>query len=124
MTIVYTSHYMEEVEELCDRIAIMDAGAIVASGSLAELTAAHGPSGIEIELVGEPATLDAAASAVAVFGGTREGALVRFAQQAALAPVVTAIEAAGAQIKRVGSGRADLETIFLALTGRDLRDAS
>ena len=37
MTIVYTSHYMEEVEELCDRVAIMDAGAIVASGTIAEL---------------------------------------------------------------------------------------
>src|SRR5215831_4923749 len=49
MTILYTSHYMEEVEELCDRVAIMDAGAIVASGTLAELRAAHSGGGLEIE---------------------------------------------------------------------------
>ncbi|HEX5062623.1 MAG TPA: ABC transporter ATP-binding protein, partial [Kofleriaceae bacterium] len=124
MTVVYTSHYMEEVEELCDRIAIMDAGAIVASGSLAELAAAHGAKGIELELDGDPTALDAAAKAVAELGGSRDGDVVRFAQLDALAPIVTAIEATGARIKRVGSGRADLETVFLALTGRGLRDAS
>jgi ABC-2 type transport system ATP-binding protein len=42
MTIIYTSHYMEEVEALCDRVAIIDRGAIAATGSVAGVIAAHG----------------------------------------------------------------------------------
>src|SRR5262249_4759592 len=47
MTIVYTSHYMEEVEALCDRVAIMDHGAVIAQGTVAGLIAAPagGPGG-------------------------------------------------------------------------------
>src|SRR6185436_6211292 len=41
-TIIYTTHYMEEAERLCDRIAIVDAGKLLALGSLSELLAAHG----------------------------------------------------------------------------------
>src|SRR5262249_55754779 len=49
MTILYTSHYMEEVEELCDRVAIMDAGRVVASGAIAELCAQHTTGGLDVE---------------------------------------------------------------------------
>ncbi|MBA3539463.1 MAG: ABC transporter ATP-binding protein, partial [Deltaproteobacteria bacterium] len=45
MTVVYTSHYMEEVEALCDRVAIIDGGAIVATGTIRELVAAHAGTG-------------------------------------------------------------------------------
>jgi ABC-2 type transport system ATP-binding protein len=95
MTIIYTTHYMEEVEELCDRIAIMDGGAIIAMGTLAELQAQHGGSGLEVELSGD---------------------------DAALAAAITAIEGSGARIERKGARRANLETVFLTLTGRSLRD--
>ncbi|HTL36908.1 MAG TPA: ABC transporter ATP-binding protein [Kofleriaceae bacterium] len=95
MTIIYTTHYMEEVEELCDRIAIMDHGAIIAQGTLAELQAQHGGGGLEVELAGDDATLEAA---------------------------VKAIETTGARIERKGAKRANLETVFLTLTGRSLRD--
>jgi ABC-2 type transport system ATP-binding protein len=47
MTILYTSHYMEEVEALCDRVAIMDAGKLVALGAVAELRARHGGGNLE-----------------------------------------------------------------------------
>ncbi|HEY1553581.1 MAG TPA: ABC transporter ATP-binding protein [Kofleriaceae bacterium] len=98
MTIIYTSHYMEEVEELCDRVAIVDAGKVVAQGTLAELARDHAApaGGLEIELAGDPA---------------------------ALAAALAAIEATGARITRKGERRANLETVFLALTGRGLRDA-
>jgi ABC-2 type transport system ATP-binding protein len=122
MTVVYTSHYIEEVEELCDRVAIMDAGRIVAQGTIAELTHDRG-SGLEIELDGDPAVIDAAVAAVAGDGVTRDGAILRFAARASWAPIVLAIEASGARVKRLGSQRANLETVFLALTGRGLRDA-
>ncbi len=94
MTIVYTSHYMEEVEELCDRIAIMDAGKVVACGTLDELRRAHGGGGLELEVAGDDAVLEAA---------------------------VAAIERAGATIKRRAQS-GNLEQVFLALTGRGLRD--
>ena len=119
-TIIYTSHYMEEVEELCDRIAIMDAGAIIEEGTLGELRARHGGTGLEVELAGDDAVLDAAAAAT---GGTREGAVLRLDARDEWAPVIAAIEKTGARIRHIGSRRANLETVFLALTGRSLRDA-
>jgi ABC-2 type transport system ATP-binding protein len=122
MTVVYTSHYIEEIEELCDRVAIMDAGRIVASGTIAELTQDRG-GGIELELDGDDAQVAAAAAAAAVLGVKRDGQVLRFAPREAWAPIVSAVEASGARIKRIGAQRADLETVFLALTGRGLRDA-
>src|SRR5262249_41924911 len=91
-TIIYTSHYMEEVEELGDRIAIMDAGAIIESGTLAELQARRGETGLELELVGDPSALAAAASAT---GATRDGNILRLDLRTEWAPVITAIEATG-----------------------------
>jgi ABC-2 type transport system ATP-binding protein len=125
MTIIYTSHYMEEVEELCDRIAILDAGKVVAQGTLAELARDHAADGggLEIELVGEVAMIDAAAAAAERFGGIGAGNVLRFPERDAWGPVVAAVEATGARITRMGGRRADLETVFLALTGRGLRDA-
>jgi linearmycin/streptolysin S transport system ATP-binding protein len=122
VTVLYTSHYMEEVEELCDRVAIMDAGAVVAEGTLAELAGAHAGGGVEVELDGDAAALDAAAAAVAELGGERDGDVLRFEARAGWAPVVAAIEGAGATVRRLGARRADLETVFLALTGHGLRD--
>ena len=125
MTVVYTSHYMEEVEALCDRVAIIDAGAIVAVGTIAELVASHSARGVEIELVGD---LEAAIAAVGTHAeiertGT-DGRTLRVVPTAGLAPVIAAIEGTGATIERIESRRASLEAAFLALTGRGLRDAS
>ena len=120
-TILYTSHYMEEVEELCDRVALKDAGAVVASGTLAELQAQHGGGGLEIELEGDEAAI--AAAAAAVTGAVRDGATLCLEVRPTWAPAIAAIEATGARIKRLGSRRADLETVFLGLTGNRLRDA-
>jgi ABC-2 type transport system ATP-binding protein len=122
MTVVYTSHYIEEVEELCDRVAIMDAGRIVAHGTIAELTHDHG-GGLEVELDGDAAAIERAAAVGGALDATRDGATLRFAPRDAWAPVIAAIETTGARIKRLGSHRANLETVFLALTGRGLRDA-
>ncbi len=53
MTVIYTTHYMEEVEALCDRVAIMDHGDVVALGSLDELIAQHAGKGILLEIAGD-----------------------------------------------------------------------
>ena len=122
MTVVYTSHYMEEVEALCDRVAIMDGGAIAATGSVGELIAAHAGKAIEFALVGDVA---AAAIAAAEHGTVeRDHDVLRVVAAAGLAPIVAAIEGVGATIARIESREANLETAFLALTGKTLRDGS
>ena len=123
MSIVYTSHYMEEVEALCDRVAIMDGGAIVATGRVSELVAAHAGRGITITLSGSPAAIDAAFAAAAAHGTiARSGNSAQLVATGGLAPPIAAIEAAGATITRIESHDANLETAFLALTGHGLRD--
>jgi ABC-2 type transport system ATP-binding protein len=120
MTVIYTSHYMEEVETLCDRVAIIDHGAIVALGTIGDLVAKYAGKGVELEIAGD---LDAAARAAEPHATvTREGAFLRVEPTGHLAPVLAAIEATGATIARIESRQANLETAFLALTGRTLRD--
>jgi ABC-2 type transport system ATP-binding protein len=121
ITVIYTSHYMEEVEALCDRVAIMDAGAIVALGTIPELVAQHAGRGLELEVT-DP---EQAAVAAAAHGTvTRVGNVLRVEPAAGIGPVIAAIEATGATITRIESRQASLETAFLALTGRALRDVS
>ena len=124
--IIYTSHYMEEVEALCDRVAIIDHGAIVADGTIAELVARHAGKGIRIELAGsDDARIEAAVAAASTFGEvTRDGAVLRVVPRDGLGTIIGAVERTGATIARIESREANLETAFLALTGRALRDAS
>jgi ABC-2 type transport system ATP-binding protein len=123
MTVLYTSHYMEEVEALCDRVAIMDHGAIVAEGAIASLVAAQGGDGTDVVVEGDPAAARAAAvAAVAPREVGGDGATIRLPEIAPLAPVIAAIEATGAVIKSITSRRGDLEGVFLSVTGKALRD--
>jgi len=122
ITVIYTSHYMEEVEALCDRVAIMDGGAIVALGTIGELVAKYAGKGVELEVTGD---LEQAAAAAGAHGTvTREGNVLRVEPTAGLAPLFAAIEATGVTIARIESRQATLETAFLALTGRGLRDVA
>jgi ABC-2 type transport system ATP-binding protein len=122
MTVIYTSHYMEEVEALCARVAIMDAGQIRALGTIAELVAQHAGRGIELEVAGDVESAARAAEAHATI--SRDGDVLRVEPVAGLAPVIAAIEATGVKIARIESHQANLETAFLALTGRALRDGA
>jgi ABC-2 type transport system ATP-binding protein len=120
MTVVYTSHYMEEVEALCDRVAIMDAGRIIALGTIAELIAKHAGKGVELEVSGDA---EAAARAAEPHGSVeRDGAMLRIVPRLGLGPVIAAVEASGASIASIRSRQANLETAFLHLTGHALRD--
>ncbi len=121
MTVVYTSHYMEEVEALCDRVAIMDGGAIVATGTIAELIAEHAGKGIELTLAGT-AIAEAARAAEAHGTVERVDHTLRVLPSGGLAPMIAAIESAGVTIARIESREANLETAFLKLTGKSLRD--
>jgi ABC-2 type transport system ATP-binding protein len=123
-TVLYTSHYMEEAAELCDRVAIMDGGALVAQGTVAELIARHaGPPVLELELDGDASAIVAARALVARHGDV-EGTdkVVRLPRPAALGPLLVDIETAGASVVRVSTATTNLESVFLSLTGHTLRD--
>ncbi len=127
MAIVYTSHYMEEVEQLCDQIAIMDGGEIIARGTVRELTAAHAEGWLELELGGaalELATVLAATASLARLTPDQQRPhVVRCDAPRELAPLLAAVESTGARLLRVTSYQQNLETVFLRLTGKALRDS-
>jgi len=98
--IVYTTHYMEEAERLCDRVAIVDHGRLLALGTVAELLAAHGGTGALVA--------STPAGEVRVVTGDPLGELNRLA--------------ASGPVRSFRVERARLEDVFLHLTGRRLRD--
>ena len=112
---------------LGDRIAIIDHGAIVATGTVRELVERHASKRLAIELRGDEAAVAAAierarahADIERIAGSTRITAEPR----GELAPVLAALESGGVSVARIESHGADLEAAFLALTGHALRDAS
>ena len=131
MSILYTTHYMEEAERLCDRIGIIDGGEIRAEGSQRELVALMGQRDqVRLAVGGEASAIAAAASAVARLDGVagaaaKDGDLEILVEDArgVLPRLLDAVEAAGATIRSVDVVRPDLEAVFLHLTGRALRDA-
>lgn len=142
MTVLYTSHLMEEVQEISDRVAIMDHGRIIACGTVGELIQMVGEEDRLIFKVGEqaiaPALLQAMQANVpgissAVYepaqqaegGGNHHTAqiLVRARRgRSALPALISQANEAGTQIYSVEVREPDLEAVFLHLTGRALRD--
>jgi ABC-2 type transport system ATP-binding protein len=114
-TIVYTTHYMEEAQRLCDRVAIIDHGRILAMDTVDGLIEAHGGlSVIEAELDSAPEDPDR-------LPGTLDGTLLRIETRKPLEDLAT-LARNGLSFLRLHVHRADLETVFLNLTGRRLRD--
>jgi len=123
--LVYTTHYMEEVERLADHIVIIDHGRVVATGTLAELLRTlPAAQTLQIELDGalDVATLQAlpGVKQVRLHGDLLSVGLDDLSSQAAA--VLQAVAGAGVGVRHLSSGRASLEDVFLALTGRQLRD--
>jgi ABC-2 type transport system ATP-binding protein len=123
--LLYTTHYMEEAERLCDRVVIMDHGEVVASDTLQGLyQRLPAVATLELEVEG---TVDLAALG-------REPGITRPSQVGTrlhagvadlghAAPALLAwLAGHGHAVHRISSGRADLEDVFLSLTGRQLRD--
>jgi ABC-2 type transport system ATP-binding protein len=126
MTIVYTTHYMEEAERFCDRIGIMDKGQIIAQGTLAELKNTGGIresiavtfntlpevlAGKLIEVLGE---------ACKITGQTLHYYTANI--QADLSKLILRCGELGADIAQIEIQKVNLETVFLSLTGKQLRD--
>jgi ABC-2 type transport system ATP-binding protein len=127
-TLVYTTHYMEEAERLCDRIVVMDHGRIMADDTLAGLLArAPAPNRLLVDLAGAPSTplIERLRAIPGVHGVAAEGErltldvddLLRITPE-----VLQAIAAGSHAMRGFASERANLESVFLTLTGRRLRD--
>jgi ABC-2 type transport system ATP-binding protein len=127
-TILLTTHYMEEADELCDRLAIMDHGKILALGTPAELKRSVGAEAIvTIKAAGELDALAARLSqAIAEVTQTRaiDGGIELHVKEAQrLVPrVVEAADAAGFELADLSVAEPSLEDVFISLTGKELRD--
>jgi ABC-2 type transport system ATP-binding protein len=127
-TLLYTTHYMEEAERLCDRIVIMDHGRVVADDTvqgLARLVPSVSVIAIEFEQASAPVPADALRALPGVDGVDVAPGTVRVtvSDLAGTMPSVLAwCTGQGLRYRHVATERASLETVFLALTGRSLRD--
>lgn len=114
-TIIYTTHYMEEAQRLCDRIAIMDRGQILDLDRVDALINRHGGrSVVRAELSCTPAD-------TAILPAPLDGQSLRFESDRPLEEVAR-LSSAGVAFQTLEVTRPDLETVFLTLTGRSLRD--
>ena len=129
MTVLYTTHYMEEAEELSDRVGIIDHGRLIALGTQAELT----------KVVGQQETLrlhlgegflseelmhlfEGLPGVLAVTALNGEIALSVTEAEAALPGAISQANAAGVPVRTIHIEEPNLEAVFLHLTGRALRD--
>jgi ABC-2 type transport system ATP-binding protein len=123
--LLYTTHYMEEAERLADRTVIVDHGRVVAEGTLSELLrrlpAAHA---IELTVDGSPDPVMLQALPGVGQVQCKDGQL-RIGLDSLTGPtqhVLQELQRQGVTVNYLSSGRATLEDVFLALTGRQLRD--
>jgi ABC-2 type transport system ATP-binding protein len=129
MTVLYTTHYMEEAHELSDRVGIIDHGDLIALGTQAELTHQVGENDALILHIGEGDNAEALADAMRALPGVlkasrtdHEVTVIAPEAEEILAPVVTKANELGVKIRSVDIQEPNLEAVFLHLTGRALRD--
>jgi len=124
-TILLTTHYMEEAERLCDRVAIMDHGRIIAQGTPAELIGRlRAPHILEFSS-DPPASPELVAAIPGAYDPRRRGnhwSVAVGSLVEAIPALLLALEESGAKIQELSTRRAMLEDVFLSLTGRELRD--
>jgi ABC-2 type transport system ATP-binding protein len=125
-TVLLTTHYMEEAERLCDRVAIVDHGRVIALGTPAELIRSLHAADV-IEFLSDPLLPDEELRRLpGVSDLHRRGpnqALAVTSVTESVPPLLAAIEKAGARLAYLSTHRATLEDLFVSLTGRELRDA-
>ena len=127
MAVLYTTHYMEEAERLCDRVGIIDQGQLKAEGTRRELVNLVGERD-RVRVAAEGA-LQAATLAVQAVDGVEEVSLhegvidmLTTSAGVILPAILDVVVGAGATVKGVDVVEPDLEAVFLHLTGKALRD--
>jgi ABC-2 type transport system ATP-binding protein len=128
MTVVYTSHYMEEVEYLCREVAIIDHGQLIAQGSLDEVRRMAGGSAtllLEVSAA-DDALVQRIEDIPGILNAARQGDTTLVVQVQnpadAMAAIWETVQAAGRKVAGVKVQEPNLESVFLRLTGRALRD--
>ena len=127
ITIIYTTHYMEEAERLCDTIAIIDLGTIRASGSLAELRLISGARDI-VTVRFKPvdiSTLDGIISSLPYDIIEKSADFIKIEcdrVSSDIKVIIDHINNSGLNVNGLDAQGANLESIFLKLTGKKLRD--
>jgi ABC-2 type transport system ATP-binding protein len=133
-TIILTTHYMEEAERLCDRVAIMDHGRVIALGTPKELIATVGGADIvEFAVIASDPLLQAPAGALAAslraIPGVESHRVDKHLHQLCVSELHTtvprifaALEAQELHLSEFRTHSASLEDVFVRLTGRNLRD--
>jgi len=124
-TVLITTHYMEEAERLCDRVAIVDRGKVIALGTPRELILGLGGTEV-VEVATDPVLDEKALAALGGVHGVRavpDGFALTVEQLHLTLPLLLAhVNAIGATLKRLSTHHATLEDVFVALTGRQLRE--
>ena len=124
-TIVMTTHYMEEADRLCDRIAIVDRGKLLALDTPARLKE-RAPGGTLIELhidAGAASILGRVTALEGVLRAEAQGNVLRaFSDRGGriISPLIQVVEDAGLHVRNIGLTEPSLETLFVSLTGRKL----
>jgi ABC-2 type transport system ATP-binding protein len=125
-TVLLTTHYMDEAERLCDRVAIVDRGKVIALGTPRDLVArVVGDEVVEFRARGDGVArgdleaLPAVSSAREIAGGW---ALVTDQVHVAVPALLGSLRARGIELAALATHRATLEDVFVALTGKSLRD--
>jgi ABC-2 type transport system ATP-binding protein len=127
MAVLYTTHYMEEAERLCDRIGIVDLGELKAEGTRAELVALVGEHDrVSLEGTGDLEVAAGACRGLApvLAASVQDGGIELIVDQArsVLPELLRTTADAGIAVSAVEVTEPDLETVFLHLTGKALRD--
>jgi ABC-2 type transport system ATP-binding protein len=129
MTVLYTTHYMEEAQELSDRVGIIDHGELIALGTQKELTQMVGEHDVLRLHLAEDQPADPLAvglcslpEVVRCSATDHEVVLVVPEAETALAPVITRANELGYRVRSVDMQEPNLEAVFLHLTGHALRD--